>query len=109
VDGAYLQFARAELVKIAKGMINEEIRPLLGARLLCYRFHQLKNEIDPKIWRFIIGVDSESDGLPIGSERQHWAPEALREKDKIADDYEQRVRDDLIQVAKKLVTQFSQP
>jgi hypothetical protein len=103
----YVQFARADVAKIAKSMIDGEIRPLLGARLLCYRFQQLKDEIDPETWRFIIGVASETDGLPIGPERSHWAPEALSEKDKEADDYEQRVGDGLLQVAQELVTRFS--
>jgi hypothetical protein len=103
------EYARAEVVKIAKRMTEGDIRPLLGARLLFYSFHQLEDDIDPETWRFITGVHSESDALPIGPDRQHWAPAALREKDKIADDYEQRVRDRLIRVAKELVAQFSKP
>jgi hypothetical protein len=42
---------------------------------------------------FLKGVSSECDDLPLGSERQYWAPEALREKDALAASYETRIRD----------------
>jgi hypothetical protein len=102
-----LEYARAELVRIAKRMIDGEIRPLLGARLLCPYANRLRQEIGHEAWQIIVGVDSESDHLPIGTERQLWATEALREKDKITDDYEQRVRNELLQVAQELLAQFS--
>ena len=31
--------------------------------------------------RFIIGVESETDHLPVGEVRKLWAPDALKEKD----------------------------
>jgi len=67
----------------------------------------LEKEIDPKIFRFILGVDSESDGLPIGPERKHWATEALCEKDDRANAYEMQVRRQLLKAAEYLVFQFS--
>ncbi len=54
-----------------------------------------------------MGIASETDGMPIGTERQYWAPEPLREKEKRADEYEERVKDDLLQVAQDLIALFS--
>lgn len=63
----------------------------------------LKAEISLDAWKTVVGIASETDGMPIGSERQYWAPEPLREKDKRADDYEQRIAADLLRVAEDLL------
>jgi hypothetical protein len=40
----------------------------------------------------IRGVESESDALPLGSERVLWSATALVEKDAVAREYSNRVR-----------------
>ncbi len=101
------EYARAELLRIAHEIVDGRVRPLAGACALCGHLHAVEGELNRNSRDLIVGVASECDGLPLGSERQYWAPEALREKDKKADEYEQQVGQDIIQVARELLVQFS--
>ena len=101
-----LDLARKRVVEIAGGILAGRLRPLLGARYLSRYVHDLEDEISHDAWCTIVGVDSESDDLPIGPERQYWAPEALREKDKVAFGYEEKVAGDVIRVAEELLRRF---
>ncbi len=103
------QYSRLEVGEIAAAMIEGKIRPLLGARMLMHHLHPLEEEVEPEIFRLYQGVDSESGDLPIGPERDHWAPAALLEKDALANAYELRHRDQLLEAARQLVRQFPKP
>jgi hypothetical protein len=100
------QYSRLEVGEIATAMIEGTMRPLLGARMLMQHLHTLKDEVEPEIFRLFQGVDSESDSLPIGPERNHWGSEALLEKDAQASAYELQCRDQLLEAARHLVLQF---
>jgi len=47
---------------------------------------------DPDIMVFV-AVDSELDGYPFGSSRNHWAADVLAEKDARMNEYHELVRD----------------
>jgi hypothetical protein len=49
------------------------------------------------------GVASEVDDLPIGTEREHWAADALRSKDIEAADYRERVKDAVAKALQELL------
>ena len=57
---------------------------LAGRRSLCEAAHELKRclinagleDSDPALEAFVV-IDSETDRYPLGTERQHWDPEAL--------------------------------
>jgi hypothetical protein len=100
------EVSRQEIAEIAKSMMEGSIRPLLGVRESLPFLHNLEKEIDPKIYMLFVGVNSETDGLPIRPERAYWATGPLREKDEAANNYEARVRDKLINAAEKLYLQF---
>ncbi len=40
----------------------------------------------------IVAIESETDDVPVGAEREKWAPEALRKKDRQCADYLDQVR-----------------
>lgn len=67
----------------------------LRARLPCLP----ENALDT-----FIAVASEVDDLPIGSERKHWAADALKGKDAEAQEYRERVRDTVTDALQKLLT-----
>jgi len=62
---------------------------LAGRRGLLQAAHELKNRLwdagltdaDPDVGAFVL-IDSETDALPLGSERQYWELTALARKDK---------------------------
>lgn len=101
-----LALVRKRVVEIAGSIVAGTLRPLLGARYLSRYVHDLEQEMSQDAWRTIVGVDSESDHLPIGPERQYWAPEALQEKDKEALEYEQRIKADVMRAAEELLRRF---
>jgi hypothetical protein len=61
---------------------------LAGERGLLEAAHELKGWLwrgglpddDPALRAFVL-IDSETDALPLGTERQHWEPAALAQKD----------------------------
>ena len=68
---------RARLV--ARQVLSGEVSAVQGARLIV-RLGGLElpeNDEDLQALRL---VESETDHLPVGDERQHWAPAALAEK-----------------------------
>ena len=68
---------------------------------------ELERKIQPSDFLFLKGVDSECDGLPLGPERQYWAPASLREKDAIAQSYEQAIREDLVAAFTRIADSLS--
>lgn len=77
--------------EIAHRALAGRYDPLLACRDLADLRKQLPRVTDAIMDRFV-GVASEVDDLPIGVERKHWAPEALRAKDVEAADYRELVR-----------------
>jgi len=43
-------------------------------------------------WMIFIGIDSETDHLPIGEEKRHWNKEILKKKEKELEDIESHYR-----------------
>ena len=72
--------ARAEAVSIAKSVLAGALSPILGARrILGLRWKLGLPENDADI-RCFQGLDSETDALPVGPEREQWAEAALQRK-----------------------------
>jgi hypothetical protein len=55
---------------------------------LCPRLPEVSDEIR----NIFVGIASEVDDFPIGSEREHWAVAELKSRDAEAADYRERVR-----------------
>jgi hypothetical protein len=69
--------ARREIAGAARAMLSGALSFIEGARLICsLRWRAELADFDPDILAFI-GIDSETDTLPIGNVREHWVPEAL--------------------------------
>src|SRR5436190_3428131 len=66
--------------EIAEAVLDGRTMILEGARELSPLAHTdaIANEDDR---RLIIGIDSETDHLPVGKVREHWAADALEAKD----------------------------
>jgi hypothetical protein len=78
-----IRAARAKVVDLVRRVISGDLSILLAARDLSrLRFSVGSDEWDPDFIPFV-AIDSETDQLPIGQVREHWAPEALVEKDRL--------------------------
>jgi hypothetical protein len=76
-----IQNARAQAAKIAAAVLAGQLSAVLGAiDLNGLRFSVDVPDDDPDFQTFMV-IDSECDGLPIGSVQQHWSPEALTRKE----------------------------
>ena len=53
--------------------------------------------------RFIIGIESETDQLPVGDVRKLWAPDALKEKDVEIACAEEAYRADFFETCRRIV------
>jgi hypothetical protein len=74
---ADLAEARARVVAIASKVLAGLQSPIVASRDLSrLRFHVGVPEDDPDFTAFV-AIDSETDALPVGKARQHWAAEAL--------------------------------
>ena len=71
------RIARRKIAEAARDMLNGALSFIEGARLICsLRGRAEVADFDPDIVVFV-AIESETDTLPIGDARQHWAPEAL--------------------------------
>ena len=77
----YRATARAEMRDIAQRFLTGEIGVIAASRQLSPFWGMVQDdEVEPHI-RAFVGINSETDALPIGEVRQHWAPETLERED----------------------------
>jgi hypothetical protein len=99
---------RQKVAQIAQGILDSRIGIIAGARqirVFCGG-HLGLDEQDPDLSTFI-GIDSETDDLPIGDVRQYWAAHALVQKDLEIERCEARYREAALEAASHLVTRFA--
>ena len=69
--------ARTEIAEVARAMMRGDLSFIVGARRLLYlKAIGRVDDDDPDFDPFIV-IDSETDALPIGAERDRWAEYAL--------------------------------
>ena len=102
--------ARAEtvgrVVQACRALIAGDAGVILTARLLSSLGHRLGEEDDPAFVTFR-GIDSETDHLPAGQERQHWAPDALAREDQEIERVEAWYREAAIAAAHELLNRLA--
>jgi Protein of unknown function (DUF2489) len=98
---------RQKVAQIAQRILDGEVGIIAGARqisALCGGHVDL-DESDPD-FRTFVGIDSETDDLPIGDTRRHWAADALQKKDAEIAAAEAFYRDAALAACKRLVARF---
>ena len=74
--------AEQRVVTVASAMLRGELGVIEGSQLLCTLWPLVSSlHRDPDFLTFV-AIDSETDHLPVGDVRRHWAPDALVIKDK---------------------------
>lgn len=99
------QFLSHKIVTAARSIISGELGVVAGARQLCDLGHQIGADRDPD-FTYFIGVESESDHLPLDEVRKHWNPEALRAQDAELAEFERRNRDQAFEVCRSLIQKY---
>lgn len=78
--------AANETAHAARQMLDGELDLVEGCRKLA-QLHHRSRAPDSDAILTVIGFASETDDLPIGAERERWAIDALKEKDRQRNEY----------------------
>ncbi len=104
-DKEHRKRAAEKIVALARGILSGESGIAEGSRHLAALSFDVGAENDPD-FVFFVGVDSETDDLPIGLARQHWNRDALRVKDAELAAYEANVREKAFGVCRSLIHKY---
>ena len=79
----FVQGQRQWALAIATAILDSQVGPTAGSRLLtrCRGSLGLSESDEFNMYKVFIGVDSQTDHLPMGREREVWAPKALERAD----------------------------
>ncbi len=93
---------KAEAIALARKMLAGEVDLIEGCRMLVPLLRSTGIGEDPNAL-VIVGVESETDGFPMGAERAHWDPTALAAKDRERDEYLNRARPELLSACQAII------
>jgi len=99
--------ASGKIVAVAKSILSGELGIVMGARQLVPWRLDVDAENDPD-FTFFVGVDSETDHLPVGEVRSRWSPDALKAKDDELRTFEAAVRDRAFRACESLIQKYGQ-
>ena len=106
-DLTYLEGQRKQVVTIAQDILSGKKGVIEGARLLARLGPTVtRDDRDPDFLPFV-AIDTETDGLPLGKERELWANSALLEKDKEIQREEEFQREKVFAACRIIIERFS--
>ena len=100
--------AQSEVLSTARGILSGEVGIVEGARRLTKLGHALGADRDSD-FTFFVGLDSETDHLPVGEVRSHWAEDALRRTDEELRACESFYRADAFRICQTLIQRYDKP
>ena len=83
----------------AQAVLRGDLGIIEGARKLVHYRFDVKAEDDPD-FTFFVGVDSETDDLPIGKIEKHWNQTVLKQKQEEIHRYESSIKERASKLAK---------
>jgi hypothetical protein len=100
---------RQKVVAIAQELLDGRIGVIDAARQInAFRGDRVAlDEFDPDFVTFL-AIDSETDDLPVGDVRRHWAADVLAQKDLEIARCEELYRSQALEAASHLVARFAQ-
>jgi hypothetical protein len=98
-------FLRGQIVAICEAILAEELGVIAGSRRLNLLGLELLNGRDED-FRECLVVDSDTDHLPVDSERHNWSVDALERKDREIAEVESFYKEEVKAACKKLIERF---
>jgi hypothetical protein len=99
---------RQKVARIAQDILDGRVGVIEASRaVVALRFEVAVDEWDPDFITFV-GIDSETDDLPVGKAQQHWAPDALAQKAAEIARFQDLYREPAREAAAHLVARFAQ-
>jgi hypothetical protein len=99
---------RREMVRVAREILNGSIGIVAGARQMNGLRFPAKLEWDEDV-KVFIGIDSQSDHLPLGLVRRHWNEEVLKIKDEELKRFELSVKDRAFRACESFIKKHDRP
>jgi hypothetical protein len=102
----YRQTLNDSVVETAKALIARSI----GVVEASHRFMELAAELDTlddEDFSYFIGLDSQSDGFPVGAAREQWNAKALEREDGERNKYEESVYEDAVARCRSLIAKYT--
>ena len=97
-----------EIVRVAHRILDGSVGVIAGAREMTQvRFRSHSNDRDENFLVFV-GIDSETDHLPVGEVRKHWSAEALAQKDIEIKEAEDFFRERAYTAARALIQRYEE-
>jgi hypothetical protein len=100
--------ARFQILHAARQLIAGQLGVIAASRLLSHFRHEAEPKVAEVLLTFV-GIDSETDALPIGAVRENWSPEALKRKDREIAEAEQFYRETALNAAAELLRLLDVP
>lgn len=102
IDRRASECERQRAQEVAQAFLDGKTTVLEAVRQLVSLAHtDAVAELEDR--RFIIGIDSETDHLPVGEVRNLWSPDALKEKDAAIARAEESCRADFMETCRRIV------
>jgi len=98
---------RKRIIETANEILAGNLDVVSGCRILKSALHDKEFFGDPDA-NCIIGVDSETDDLPMGAVRDLWNSDALAKRDAAREEYVARVRERVFKACRNLIAKVSQ-
>jgi hypothetical protein len=100
-------YGRDKALEVARSILQGKLGIIEGARLLSMLAHDLVPDwaVDPDFVVFV-ALDSETDHLPVGAERQLWEATALVERDAIVSRIEADARREVGTACRNILRRF---
>jgi hypothetical protein len=98
-------FIRGKIVAICESVLTQEIGVISGSRKLSGLGLELYGDRNDEFVMFD-GVASETDHLPVDSERANWSAEALQRKDQEIAQVEAFYKEEVFTACRKLIENY---
>lgn len=99
-------YIRGKIVAICEAVVDEEIGIIAASRRLSILGGELFERHHEDFITFE-AVDSETDDLPVDTERKNWSADALKQKDEEIAKAEALYKNDVIAACRKLLERFA--
>jgi len=96
---------RKEMAKVARQILDGKIGIVIAAREINRLRLSSQTERDKDVLVFV-GIDSETDHLPLGEIRKLWNAEVLKKKDEELKNYEVKVEERAFAACKNLISKY---
>lgn len=97
---------RQELLDTAEAILSGRLGIILGSRRMqAFRF-DLRDDLDTDFMTFV-GIDSQTDHLPVDDERRNWSEEALVRKDIEIAEAEEFHRTEVVEACRRIIARFA--